>query len=129
MKNLFICLAAVFAFGCAAVGTHLVTGTVHPAVFPESVKLYLAMPTNAEVIGIVTATYARYGKQEDVDKRVAEIKRQAGMLGANSVLLATENNAAAQQPARIIPTGTSFIYLPATDTSAAKLSGTAIYVP
>lgn len=72
---------------CAS-GTALVTGTARAPVAPEQVRLYLDPPTEFEVIGIVSASSdAGWTEQGSLDYAISELKKQAGKLGANGVLV------------------------------------------
>lgn len=79
---------AVLAMGACASGSAIVTGNTRTPVAPEHVKIYLEPPASFEVIGLVKASSgAGWNQQEATDYAVEELKRQAGKLGANGVLL------------------------------------------
>lgn len=82
-------LATALLFGCAT-GSSIVTGTTRPAIPAESVKMYLEPPADYEVIGMVrAASDAGWTEQGSVNYAVKELKRQAGKLGANGVLISS----------------------------------------
>lgn len=84
---LLLALAVLAIAGCAS-GSAIVTGATRTPVAPEQVKVYLETPADFEVIGLVSASSdAGWTEQGSVDYAVEELKRQAGKLGANGVLL------------------------------------------
>lgn len=73
--------------GCAS-GSVIVTGTTRPPVQRDSVKIYLDAPAEFETIGLVRAeSSSGFTKQGDTDYAVAKLKKLAGKLGANGVLI------------------------------------------
>jgi len=109
--------------GCAT-GSHIITGTARPVFPSESVKLYASPPANFETIGIVTATLTGADSQRASDLRVAELKKQAGMIGANGVLLGMQTPTPPQSTYIYNPYGGMFI----TSQNGATINGTAIFV-
>lgn len=85
---LFLVASAAFAVAACASGSAIVTGTTRTPVAPQEVKLYLDPPEAFEVIGLVNATSdAGWTDQGSLNYAVGELKKQAGKLGANGVLL------------------------------------------
>jgi hypothetical protein len=80
--------AIVLTLGGCASGSAIVTGKTKAPVTPNEVRLYLEPPAAFEVIGLVSASSdSGLTDQQSVDYAVAELKKQAGKLGANGVLL------------------------------------------
>jgi len=113
----------LFLVGCAS-GSSILIGTKRPAIDPSQVKLYLKLPPNHEIIGIVHASSdAGWTEQDSQDYAVQELKNQAAKLGANGILLTEtgENTSTA-----VGSYGTGYFYtIPIT---AETVSGQAIYV-
>src|SRR5688572_15565157 len=83
-----IAALAVLALSACASGSAIVTGKTRSPIAPERVKLYLEQPATFETIGLVSASSdAGWTEQDSVNYAIAELKRQAGKLGANGVLL------------------------------------------
>ena len=79
---------AVLTLGACATGSAIVTGNTRAPVAPEQVTIYLEPPDSFEVIGLVNASSdAGLTEQGSVNYAVEELKKQAGKLGANGVLL------------------------------------------
>lgn len=89
MKRLLIPLlaglSAMIVAGCAS-GTHIVTGQEHPTLPAEAVTLYQMPPPKYEIVGMVNST-ARGDRQRRMDKAVHKLKQQAGVMGANGIIL------------------------------------------
>ncbi len=81
MKPLFLILLLIVITSGCAIGNKLVTGTAKPATAPSAVKIFSDMPTNAEVIGLVSS------KGSTMDLAIDEIKRQASLMGATGVFV------------------------------------------
>jgi len=78
---------------------------VHPAISPDTVKIYYEMPAGAEKIAILNAAD---GDSVNLNRAVKAMKKDAAQLGANGIVIdKTEAN-----------------YLIGTE-----ISGTAIFVP
>jgi hypothetical protein len=106
MKNLF--LAALLSIAGCATGSHVITGTIHPATLPEGVKIYSTAPANSEVIGIVSASsISGLTWQQASDDALRRLKIEASKIGANGIVVKNSEN--------------DF-------NSGSKVSGTAIYV-
>ena len=106
MKYLTLAVLVLLA-GCAT-SSHKVTGTLRPEVPPDAVKIFHAVPPNAQVIGTVTAdSFAGIDLKQATADAVSKLQAQAGKLGANGLFIdATQDQAL----------------------SGAKLAGEAIYV-
>ncbi|MGO9037820.1 MAG: hypothetical protein ACLPX1_06390 [Steroidobacteraceae bacterium] len=87
-----IVLAAWLALGVAACApsSHIVVGTVRPAISPSDVKIYLQPPPAFEEIAVLNASADSMfgtGGQGTVDKVIQRLKEEAAKLGANGVIL------------------------------------------
>jgi hypothetical protein len=111
MKHIALCLCLVALTGCVT-GAHVVTGTSHPVVPAESVKVYQTAPSNAEVVGLVVAK-AIGDDQCAMDRGVKELKCQAGRIGGNGLII----NMPVQTPGGVLIDPTT------------RLSGQALFVP
>ena len=77
--------------GCAS-STHHVSGVLRQPLPPEAVMVYRQMPTNAEVVGTVTAnSYAGVTTDDANANALQQLRREAGRLGANGVVLVPTN--------------------------------------
>ena len=82
-----VVMAALALTSCAS-GSAIVTGKTRTPVAPEQVKLYLEPPASFETIGLVNASSdSGWTEQDSMNYAIAELKKQAGKLGANGVLL------------------------------------------
>jgi hypothetical protein len=106
MKNLFLA-ASILCAGCAT-SSHIFTGKVHPALSAEAVKFFTAQPDNSEIIGLVNASNIWIYKQRGMDSVMARIRYEAGLIGANGVVLNIQDNNA---------------------WTGSKVCGTAVFVP
>ena len=79
MKNL--CVLLLLLTGCVS-SQRIVTGPTRPAIAPAAVRIYRAMPADAQEIGIVTAE-ADGKSQSAMNRALQEISKQAAALGAN----------------------------------------------
>lgn len=78
----------LLALGACASGSSIVTGTMRSPISPVQVAIYLELPTEFEVVGLVNASSdAGWTEQGSVDYAIQELKEQAAKLGANGVLL------------------------------------------
>jgi hypothetical protein len=82
-----VCIVASLA-GC--VSSHVIIGTVRPAISPDAVQVYLRPPANYEEVAILD-TSSKHSwtitAQGRTDKVIERLKEQAASLGANGVLL------------------------------------------
>jgi hypothetical protein len=82
-------LLAAMLLGCST-SSHVMIGTTHPPISPESVRVYLQPPERYEEIATIDASsqgsFAITG-QQNMDKAIARLKEEAAKLGANGVLL------------------------------------------
>jgi uncharacterized protein YbjQ (UPF0145 family) len=118
--------------GCAT-GSHIVTGDRRPAIDPSAVKIYGAMPDNAEVVAMVTASLQDAG-QSATDKCIKKLRKSAAKLGANGIVIAGFLAGPGQSGVGIgtgvastggvVTTTGSFFSSPTT-----TINGTAVYVP
>jgi len=118
---LIMCLLTLI--GCAS-GSSIVTGEKRAPIDFNIVKLYLEIPENYEVIGLVKASSdAGWTEQDSVDYAIEELKKQAAKLGANGVLLMATGE---QTTMIMVDNGYGGFYsIPSTDQT---VSGKAIYV-
>lgn len=128
-KTLLLILAAALA-GCAT-GTHIVTGTTHPKLKPDQVKIYQVAPAKFEIVGIVNSTTPGM-RQSNMDDALNVLKEQAAGIGANGILLGGVNPGSESIG---VGSGTAFSgghtvfgSTIATSSSGIQLSGQAIYV-
>ena len=89
-----ILILAVAISGCAT-GSVIVTGAKRARVSADAVKLYVTPPKKYEVIGLVEATgMTGLTSQSKMDRAVNKLKKKAGDIGANGVLLGSSGDAA-----------------------------------
>ncbi len=122
-NNTFVSILLLLLVGCAT-GSSIVVGELKDPIDPSKVKLYLELPENYEVIGIVKASSdAGWTEQDSVNYAVEELKNQAAKLGANGVFIETTG----ETTSTIIGgQGTGYLY--AIPVSEQSVSGKAIYV-
>jgi hypothetical protein len=82
----------MLALGLAACApsSHIVVGTVRPAISPSEVKIYLQPPPSFEEVAILNASADSVfgtGGQGSADKVIQRLKEQAAKLGANGIIL------------------------------------------
>ena len=121
------CLAVLL--GCGPTGSAVLTGARHAALASEGVTVYLEPPTRKyEVVGLVTSRSVNgMTQQSDTQHATDELRRQAGKLGANGVLLTASNvGSTAQVGSGMV--GTVPVVAVSGYNSQAQLQGTAIYV-
>ncbi len=86
VKYLILAVLTLVA-GCTT-GTHKVTGVIGPAISPDRVVVYYSTPAGSKTIGQVTAqSFGGLTYQDASDDALQEIRRQAGTLGANGVVI------------------------------------------
>jgi hypothetical protein len=81
--------AALVLLGCST-SSHVMIGTAHPPISPESVRIYLQPPEKYEQIATLDASSQgsfAITSQQNMDKAIARLKEEAAKLGANGVLL------------------------------------------
>jgi hypothetical protein len=74
--------------GCAS--SHVIIGTVRPAISPDQVKIYLHPPAKYEEVAVIDATsrgHPAFTDQQKMDTAIARLKSEAAKLGANGILL------------------------------------------
>lgn len=91
MKKLFsifnVMFVSLILFSCAS-GATFVTGKQRASVNPSIVSIYTEPPEDYEVIGIVTASSdSGFTDQGSLNYAIAELKKQAGKIGANGIIL------------------------------------------
>ena len=80
---------ALVLLGCST-SSHVMIGTAHPPISPESVRIYLQPPEKYEQIATLDASSQgslAVTSQQNMDKAMARLKEEAAKLGANGVLL------------------------------------------
>ena len=80
---------ALVLLGCST-SSHVMIGTAHPPISPESVRIYLQPPEKYEQIATLDASSQgslAVTSQQNMDKAIARLKEEAAKLGANGVLL------------------------------------------
>ncbi len=86
--NMIAALATLLA--ACATSSHVLVGTPHPAISPESVQVYMQPPPRFDQIAIIDATSQgsfAMTSQQNMDKAIERMKHEAAKLGANGVLL------------------------------------------
>lgn len=113
---LFICF---ILFSCAS-GTAFVTGKKRPYVNPDRISIYTEPPEDYEVIGIVSASSdSGFTDQGSLNYAIAELKKQAGKIGANGIILESISKS---------NSGGSFVGNVFVADSAQNVTGKAIYI-
>jgi hypothetical protein len=82
-------LLAAMLVACST-SSHVMIGTAHPPISPESVRVYLQPPERYEEIATIDASSQgsfALTSQQNMDKAIARLKEEAAKLGANGVLL------------------------------------------
>ncbi|MFC4819208.1 hypothetical protein [Dokdonella ginsengisoli] len=124
MRTIAIAALVLVLAGCAS-GSAIVTGEKRAPIPADQVKIYATPPQGAEIVGVVQASSGSgIGEQARMDYVVAELKAQAGKIGANGIVL---TGAGAQTGAAVVvPTGAGgFMGLPSNKQAA---QGQAIFV-
>jgi hypothetical protein len=92
-KSRSVAVLAAIAYltlsGCAA-SSHVIVGTVRPAISRDEVKLYLQPPAKYEEIATIDASSRgtpAFTDQRKMDRVIARLKAEAAKLGANGILL------------------------------------------
>ena len=83
MKNLMGLVGLIFLFGCAT-SSHVLTGSVHPEISPDAVKIYHSMPPGAQEIALVDGADPWRHK---MDRAISSMKKKAARIGANGILI------------------------------------------
>lgn len=107
MKKLLLCLSLLLLAGCVSTQS-IVTGTRRTPVEASAVKVYSSAPEGAEEIALLNVTAGGTG-QYGIDLAVSELKKKAGAVGANGVVIlatGTETHAAGGIGTYIASTGT-----------------------
>ncbi len=86
---LFFVIAALLLSACAS-GASILTGQARDPLLPEEVKIYPKFPESYEIVGVVTAeSNTRLTAQWDADAALKEVKRKAGLMGANGIVISS----------------------------------------
>lgn len=92
VKHIILVVLTLVA-GCTT-GTHLATGVIGPAVPPNQVLVYYSTPAHSKSIGQVSAqSFGGLTYQDASDDALKEMRLQAGILGANGVLIQNHDTA------------------------------------
>ena len=89
MKMPTALLVLALITGCST-SSHVLVGTQRPPISPEQVRIYTHPPEHYEEVAIVGASSRQSfspGDQAKTDKVIQRLKKEAGQLGANGVLL------------------------------------------
>ena len=89
MKRL-AALTVMTALGGCSTSSHVLTGTPRSPIDPASVRIYTAPPPQFEQIAALSATSGgslAITSQQNMDKAIERLRREAARLGANGVLL------------------------------------------
>jgi hypothetical protein len=84
-----VSLVGAMLLGCST-SSHVMIGTAHPPISPESVRIYLQPPPRYDQIATLDASSQgsfAITSQQNMDKAIARLKEEAAKLGANGVLL------------------------------------------
>lgn len=86
MKTVALAVLVIVA-GCTT-GSHKVTGAMRPAASADLVRVYYQIPPGSQIVGRVYAgSYGGMTLQNANTKALAQLKLEAGKLGANGVVL------------------------------------------
>jgi hypothetical protein len=88
-RRLILALSAVMLAACAP-SSHILVGTVRPAISPDQVRIYSYPPPAFEEVAILSASSKSVfnpGGQRAMDKVIERLKEQAAQLGANGIIL------------------------------------------
>lgn len=91
MKRIAAITALAVLAGCST-SSHVLTGTARAPIDPASVRIYTMPPPHYEQIAALSATSGgslAITSQQNMDKAIERLKREAAKLGANGVLLQT----------------------------------------
>ena len=86
----FAALAVMAALTGCSTSSHVLTGTPRAPIDPASVRIYTLPPAKYEQIAALSATSGgslAITSQQNMDKAIERLKREAARLGANGVLL------------------------------------------
>lgn len=125
MRAIWVGLLALGLGACAS-GTTIKTGEAKTPVPADQVQIYTDAPENYETLGLVRAS-SEMGllDQQSMNYAIKELKKRAGAIGANGVLLSTTGKKSTGLSGAFLPNG-GFI---ASSDSEMIAEGTAIYVP
>ncbi|TKR30369.1 hypothetical protein FCE95_09570 [Luteimonas gilva] len=83
-------LLALVLGAAACASSHLLTGRPRPPIDPAQVRVYFSAPSTGyeEIARLQTGSGAfTYGEQNKMNSVIAKLRKEAGKLGANGVLL------------------------------------------
>ena len=86
----FAALAVMATLTGCSTSSHVLTGTPRTPIDPASVRIYTLPPAKYEQIAALSATSGgslAITSQQNMDKAIERLKREAARLGANGVLL------------------------------------------
>ena len=88
MKIILAILATIFLPSACASGSYILVGEKRDPILSTEVTIYADSPTQFETIAIVKASSGSgWTQQRDMDYAIAELKKQAAVLGANGVII------------------------------------------
>lgn len=126
MKTGVVLLLSAFLAGCAT-SNQIVTGTARQAITSDAVKVYSTMPPGAEEIGLINAESA--GKnQTSVDSAIAELKRRAGKLGANGIVIEARGTTTSRTDSSIGVIQNGLLIKPEWETQKTVIQARAVFV-
>ena len=128
LKFIVLIFFSLNLLGCAT-GTTIVTGVKRDAINFENVNLFHSAPAKYEVIGVVKASSEMgWTDQESLDMAVEEIKKQAGKIGANGIILDRMGKEHTGSYGNFFSNGYGGGFFVGGDSYSQSVSGTAIYV-
>lgn len=89
LPGLSATVAAAWLAGCST-SSHVLLGTPRAPIAPESVRVYMQPPPSYQTIASLDASSQgslALTSQQNMDKAIERLKREAARLGANGVLL------------------------------------------
>ena len=123
MRGILLVMALAVVAACAS-GSSVVTGATRPAIAADHVRIYTEPPPVFEVIGIVSTDAAGWTTQGEMDLAMQDLRRRAGAMGANGILLEQLGSQVGGVVGQTY--GNTTMYAPSTSTVA---RGRAVYVP
>lgn len=85
-----VCVLLILLALASCTSTHIITGTVRPAIDPSAVKVYSHPPPQYEEVALLTASSRgswAFTSQQKMNEVVDDLKKEAAKLGANGVLV------------------------------------------
>jgi hypothetical protein len=90
IRSMLFAGVLAFALAACAPSSHILVGTVRPAIPPSEVKIYLQPPPSFDEVAVLDASADSMfgsGGQATVDKVIERLKEEAAKLGANGIIL------------------------------------------